>query len=147
MDIMPTIFDLVDRDLGDSVDSQSLRPYLNDTIPSDSGRDAIYLEFHGIRCLHTQRGLIARNGLKYIFNPVDEDELYDLAQDPGEMCNVLDEPAYADQQAALRQRIVQAAAEAQDPVQNYMAKLFGDYDNLAAQPDPSTMYQFMEGNL
>jgi arylsulfatase A-like enzyme len=110
-------------------------------MPTDNSRDALYLEFHGIRCLHTQRGLIGRGGLKYIFNPVDEDELYDLARDPGELHNVLDDPAYAAQRAALRQRIVQAAADARDPVQNYMAKLFGDYDNLAAQPDPSMMYQ------
>lgn len=147
MDIMPTILDLVDQDLGDKVDGRSLRPYLNDDLPSEKGRDAIYLEFHGIRCLHTQRGLIGRDGLKYIFNPVDEDELYDLTSDPGELQNVLDDPRYAAQRAALRQRIVRAAAEAQDPVQNYMAKLFGDYNNLAAQPDPSMMYQLAEASL
>jgi hypothetical protein len=43
---------------------------------TDSGREGIYLEFHGIRCLHTQRALVSRDGFKYIFNPVDEDEFY-----------------------------------------------------------------------
>ena len=145
MDIMPTILDYAGHDLGDTVDGQSLRPYLNDDRLADQGRDAIYLEFHGIRCLHTQRGLVRRDGLKYIFDPVDEDEMYDLASDPGEMRNLLDEQAFADRQSSIRRQMVQAAAVAQDPVQNYMAKLFGDYENLAAQPDPSMMFQIEEG--
>jgi arylsulfatase A-like enzyme len=141
MDIMPTILSYVDHELS-SLDGQSLRPYLNDAVSGADGRDAIYLEFHGIRCLHTQRGLVRQDGMKYIFNPVDEDELYDLSNDPGEAHNLLGNPRYMAQQETMRRRIVQEAARVQDPVQNYMAKLFGDYDNLAVQPDPSTMYNY-----
>jgi arylsulfatase A-like enzyme len=140
MDIMPTIFDLIGQELANQIDGQSLRPYLTGDPGGESGRDAIYMEFHGIRCLHTQRGLVTQNGFKYIFNPLHEDELYDLINDPGELRNLLDDPAYRSQREKCRQEIVQAAVASHDPVQNYMAKLFGDYDNLAAQPDPSTAY-------
>jgi len=88
MDIMPTLFDLVGVDVGEQIDAQSLMPTLGQEKNSQSGRDALLLEFHGIRYLHTQRGLVTRDGLKYIFNPDDEDELYDLNTDPVEMQNL-----------------------------------------------------------
>jgi hypothetical protein len=105
------------------------------------GRDAIYLEFHGIRCLHTQRALITRDRLKYIFNPVDEDEMYDLDQDPGELHNLLTLAHHRDGVQRLRRLMVQAAAKSRDPVQNYMAKLLDEYGLLADQPDVSMAYQ------
>lgn len=142
MDIMPTIFDLTGDSLGSEVNGQSFAPLLEDA--TTPGRDAIYLEFHGIRCLHTQRALVTRDGFKYIFNPVDEDEFYDLNDDPGELHNRLDNPAYNDRIQAVRRRIVHAAAGTRDPVQNYMAKLFGDYTNLAEQPDVSAAYATKE---
>ena len=141
MDIMPTIFDLIGHDLGNGVNSQSLKPFLTDDerLP-DSGREAIYLEFHGIRCLHTQRALVSRSGLKYIFNPVDEDEFYDLTNDPGELRNLIGEAAYQEEIKTMQRLLVEAANEAGDPVQNYAAKLFGDYSLLAPQPDVSAAY-------
>jgi arylsulfatase A-like enzyme len=140
MDIMPTLFDLLGQNLGGSVDGQSFLPFVDGTYPEVLGREAIYLEFHGIRSLHTQRALITRDGLKCIFNPVDEDEMYDLNQDPGELHNLLTLARHRDQAQRLRRLMVQAAAESGDPVQNYMAKLFGEYGLLADQPDVSMAY-------
>jgi hypothetical protein len=71
---------------------------------------------------------------------VDEDEFYDLNRDPAERHNCLHDPAYTNQVERARRLMVQAAGEARDPVQNYIAKLFGDYTNLAAQPDVSAAY-------
>ncbi len=104
------------------------------------GREAIYLEFHGIRCLHTQRAWVSRDDFKYIFNPVDEDELYDLNNDPGELRNLGGEAAYQAEIKKMRRLLIEAADRVGDPVQNYAAKLFGDYTLLAAQPDVSAAY-------
>jgi len=140
MDIMPTIFDLIGHNLGDGVNGQSLKPFLTGERVSGSGREAIYLEFHGIRCLHTQRALVSRTGFKYIFNPVDEDEFYDLNSDPGELRNLIEEIAYQAEIKTMQRWLIETADEAGDPVQNYAAKLFGDYSLLAAQPDVSAAY-------
>lgn len=135
MDIMPTIFDLLGLDLGQAVDGQTLLPLLRDQ--TARGRDHIYLEFHGIRCLHTQRALITRDGFKYIFNPVDEDEVYDLNTDPGEMHNLIDDEGHQGLAQDLRQRLIKASAQVGDPVRDYISKLSGDWQTLSAQPDAS----------
>jgi len=140
MDLMPTVFDLIGHDLGDRVNGQSLKPFLTSEQIPGSGRDAISLEFHGIRCLHTQRALISRDGFKYIFNPVDEDEFYDLNKDPGELHNLIEESAYREEIKTMQRLLIEAADRAGDPVQNYAAKLFGDYSLLADQPDVSAAY-------
>jgi arylsulfatase A-like enzyme len=140
MDLMPTIFDLIGHNLGNNVNGQSLKPYLTGERRPDSGRETIYLEFHGIRCLHTQRALVSRTGFKYIFNPVDEDEFYDLNNDPGELHNLIEEAAYQADIKTMQRRLIEVADQAGDPVQNYAAKLFGDYSLLAAQPDVSAAY-------
>lgn len=98
----------------------------------------MYLEFHGLRCLHTQRALVTDDGWKYIFTPVDEDEVYNLNNDPGELHNLLNEPACQDKVAELRRQMIDAAARARDPVMNYVSKLFGNWQNLSGQPDPSS---------
>ena len=46
--------------------------------------------------------------LKYIHYPHetdDIDEMYDLAKDPHEMNNLIDEPAYAEERAMLKRKL------------------------------------------
>jgi len=40
----------------------------------------------------------------------------------------------------MRRLLIEAADRAGDPVQNYAAKLFGDYTLLTAQPDVSAAH-------
>ncbi len=140
MDIMPTIFDLLDECLSE-VDAQSLLPYLiNGETCAAIGRDALYLEFHGIRYLHTQRGLVSRDGYKYIFNPHDEDELYDLNSDPGELHNLLPDADQHPRTNKLREQLIALARQYDDPVQDCIAKWFGQWRNYSGQPDVSSAY-------
>ena len=140
MDIMPTLFDLIGLDVGTEIDAQSLVPYLYAEASPGKGREALFLEFHGIRYLHTQRGLVTREGYKYIFNPDDEDELYDLNTDPAEMHNLLmdGEHQKADK---LRQQLIALARVYGDPVQDCIAKWFGQWRNYSGQPDVSSQYK------
>jgi arylsulfatase A-like enzyme len=139
MDLMPTLFELIDLRMDAEIDAQSLQPYLGAASNSKSGREALLLEFHGIRYLHTQRGLVTRDGYKYIFNPDDEDELYDLNADPVEMHNLLQngDHSRADE---LRQQLITLSRAYGDPVQDCIAKWFGQWRNFSGQPDVSSQY-------
>jgi uncharacterized sulfatase len=136
MDIFPTILDALGQP-DDTLDGKSFLPVL-DGKPA-ANRDAIYLEFHGIRYLYSQRALVTRDGFKYIFNAGDFDEFYDLNKDPGELTNRIDAPEYRDTVARLRERIKRAAAETRDPIQDDIAKMFGDWENLSGQFEASGM--------
>lgn len=139
MDLFPTILDILGQ-ADEGLDGQSLLPLLQK--PDSHGRESIYLEFHGIRYLYSQRALIARDGLKYIFTPGDHDEVYDLHTDPGELRNVVDEPAYQERIHDLRQRLMQKSAEVGDPIQDYVAKIFGNWETLSGQIEASSPDQF-----
>jgi arylsulfatase A-like enzyme len=141
MDIMPTFFDLIGHSIDGEVDGKSLQLLLNDNPSSTPFRESIYLEFHGIRALQTQRAIVTHQGEKYVFNPTDEDEFYDLKKDPAEMRNALFAPEYLPIITELRQQMVEMASRVSDPVQNYMAKLFSNYETLSDQPDVSAAYQ------
>ena len=63
-----------------------------------------------------------------------------LNNDPGELHNLIEEAIYQEEIKMMQRRLIEAAYEAGDLVQNYGAKLFGDYSLLAAQPDVSAAY-------
>jgi arylsulfatase A-like enzyme len=137
MDIFPTLLDALgqpDRTL----DGKSFLEVL-DGKPLTTARDAIYLEFHGIRYLYSQRALVTRDGYKYIFNAGDFDEFYDLNQDPGELVNRIEASECQETVARLRDRLKRAAAEASDPIRDNIAKMFGDWENLSGQIEAAGM--------
>lgn len=146
MDILPTIL----AGNGESVDhlhGAALEPGAGDADVQQ--RQDLLLESHGMRNLYSQRALVTAGGEKYIFNPSDEDELYDLGNDPGELHNLLatasllpasgesPSPANVD---ALRRRLVNAMSAVGDPLTEYAAKLFGDWSNRSGQPDASSPF-------
>lgn len=51
-----------------------------------------FAECHGQRFNYTQR-IVWQDNYKYVFNGFDEDELYDLAADPHELCNLAGDAA------------------------------------------------------
>lgn len=131
MDIFPTLLDILGQP-DESLDGISLLPILQGKRFAKD-RDAIYLEFHGLRCLYSQRALVTKDGYKYIFNPSDFDEVYDLNTDPGELNNLIDSANHAAKINELRERIKIAAHKAHDPIADYVSKLFGDWEKLSGQ--------------
>ena len=139
MDIFPTILDAVGQ--GDArLDGRSFLNALEGK-PLAQSRDAIFLEFHGIRYLYSQRAIVTRDGYKYIFNAGDYDECYDLNQDPGELNNVIASGQYPATVTRLRDRLKEAAAQFHDPIQDDIAKMFGDWKNLSGQHEAAAMIQ------
>jgi arylsulfatase A-like enzyme len=101
LDVAPTIMALT---LGQEFagHGRSLLPLLRGE--TDSWDNVAYAEMHGQRFSYTQR-VLWRDHYKYVFNPMDFDELYDLAADPHEMNNLANNPAYRQVLEALSERM------------------------------------------
>lgn len=99
--------------IGETFDSQgrSLLPLLNGSL--SDWRDEAYAEMHGQRFFYTQR-IVWQDNYKYVFNGMDQDELYDLAADPGEMRNLAADPAHANVLKRMARRMWEIARETND---------------------------------
>ncbi len=67
--------------------------------------------------LYTQR-MVRDRGWKYVWNATAEDELYDLAADPGEIVNLAAHPAAKPELQRLRGRLLAWLGQTQDPILN-----------------------------
>lgn len=130
MDILPTVLDMAGLPVPETADARSLRCLFSDP-ENYHGRDQIYLEFHGLRFLYSQRAIVTSDGMKYIHSSGDFDEVYDLRNDPWEMKNVIKDPAYSERVQELRFRLMDQAAQSGDPLANYICKIFGCWGHRA----------------
>ncbi|UYM05572.1 sulfatase-like hydrolase/transferase [Solicola gregarius] len=80
---------------------------------SATAREAAVAELHGQRFSYTQR-VVWQDHDKYVFNAFDYDELYDLADDPGERVNLATDPAYRDRLERMTALMWATAAETDD---------------------------------
>lgn len=138
MDIMPTLLDMLGIDKN-FPEARSLLPLL-DNRPIENRRDELYMEFHGLRALYSQRALLTEDGFKYIFTPGDFDECYDLNTDSAEMNNLINNEKYQEKIDELRERLRDAAYRTKDPIRDYISKLFGSWENLSGQVDASSQW-------
>lgn len=137
MDIFPTLLDVLGCP-DQTLDGKSfLKALEGGAIPN--AREAIYLEFHGIRYLSSQRAVVTREGYKYIFNPGDFDEFYDLNKDPGELHNLINSVAHRQAIDRVFAQLKLASALSGDPIRDYIAKLSGDWENLSGQFEAAAM--------
>ena len=103
------------RDLGPWVRGESV----------DDWRDDLLAEDHGHRVMYAQRILWYQN-YKYVFNPADRDELYDLAADPAELRNRIEDAALAEPRRELRRRLRQRLRETGDRLGPQTESLLAD---------------------
>ncbi|MGL1890020.1 MAG: sulfatase-like hydrolase/transferase [Spirochaetaceae bacterium] len=138
MDIMPTILDYLGEDIK-SLDGISMLPYLKGEKPENS-RKEMFMEFHGLRYLCTQRFIVTDDNWKYIFTPGDYDEVYNLNDDPWEMKNLINDKVHEDKVRELRERILANSIKYNDPEQDCLSKFFGKWESPSGQIDASTMF-------
>ena len=125
MDLFPTLLDLLGMK-DESLDGKSFLPVLEGKALEQS-REAIYLEFHGIRFLYSQRAIVTNDGWKYVFTPGDKDECYNLNEDPGELRNLVETPEAKEKVIALRELLTLEAEKSRDPLCNAICKYFGQW--------------------
>lgn len=111
-DFAPTFTELAGEPVDEGLTGASLGPFLRDETPP-AWRDAIHAQCNGVENYFTQRS-VATKDFKYVYNGFDFDELYDLRNDPDEMRNLQDDPAYDDVKHDMVRRMWKFAYREQD---------------------------------
>mgnify|MGYP005838888411 CR=1 FL=1 len=126
MDIAPTLIEVTGAEQLNKCSGKSLMPFLRGEQPED-WRDAIYTQCNGVEIYYTSR-TVKDKGYKYVYTPIDIDELYDLKNDPYEMKNLIDEPSMQDIKKQMIKKMWQKAFESEDTIFNrYITVALADY--------------------
>ena len=105
MDLMPTILELAGIDPPEGIDALSLLPLLRGKEPA-RWPESVYCEHHGeVWGYQTQR-MVRTHRWKYVYNPHDRDELYDMETDPFEMYNRISDPEVREALAQMKGRLL-----------------------------------------
>ena len=112
VDVAPTLLDMVGAEPIENCEGRSLLPLLKGERPEGWESEA-FAEFHGQRFFFTQR-IVWGERYKYIFNGFDYDELYDLENDPHELRNLANDPAYREIRDELAARMWKRVHETGD---------------------------------
>ncbi len=124
VDLAPTLLELTGADPEPGMQGRSLLPMINDPSGEPAGRDDVYAEYynacqdhHGERAYVTmvrtaEHKIIVQHGAGGGVGG----ELYDLVEDPGEVVNRWDDPAYLTAKVAMLQRMVDRMARTVDPL-------------------------------
>lgn len=115
LDLAATMYEAACLPVPSDCQGRSLVPVLRGTTPDDWRRDVV-ATYNGAQFgLYVQRMLRDRRW-KYVWNPTDVDEVYDLAEDPWELTNRVADPACADVLSAMRARLYEQLCAQGDPV-------------------------------
>lgn len=94
LDLLPTLVDIAAGQPFDAyatpLEGRSLMPHLS----GDGGHDEVIGEYMGEGTV-TPVMMIRRGNYKYVYCPVDPDQLYNLAEDPRELNNLADDERYS----------------------------------------------------
>ncbi|MFQ6098259.1 MAG: sulfatase-like hydrolase/transferase, partial [Armatimonadota bacterium] len=116
MDVGPTLLEAASAPNLEPCDAQSLMPILRDQ-EADGQRDELYCQMNGVELYYTQR-IVRAGRYKYVFNGFDFDELYDLAADPFERVNLINDPSLDTVRKGLLARLWDWARRTDDFIDN-----------------------------
>ena len=112
LDLVPTVLEFAGLSVPIDLHGVSLMPYLRGEAHPAPRRYAL-TTYNGQQFgLFSQR-MLRMGDFKYTWNLTDTDELYDLANDPYELRNVIADPAYAETLQTMRHRLL-AELQAED---------------------------------
>lgn len=139
-DLTPTFLDLAGLPVPEHFDGRSLLPLVHGD-PVDDWPTELIAEFHGHHFPYPQR-MIRTDRYKLVVNPVDCNELYDLAEDPDELHNRYHHPELAAVRQDLMRRLYDALRDRGDNFYHWMTSMFEvgakSYDTALSQLDPAT---------
>ncbi len=120
LDLAPTLLDYADVEVPSAMQGESFRQLVSGE--TDQWRDAVYYTYYEYPSVHMVKrhyGVATdRYKLIHFYYDIDEWELYDLEKDPNEMNSVYDDPAYAEVQEQMHQRLTELRAEYGDSDEN-----------------------------
>ena len=125
-DFMPTFLDIAGTSVPENLSGRSLKPFLHGEKP-EGWRDAHYTQFNGVELYYSQRSVTTKV-YKYVYNGFDDDELYDLQNDPLELHNVAQDPSFIRVKHELVRKMWRFAAQENDD------RLFNPYCTVALTP-------------
>jgi arylsulfatase A-like enzyme len=109
LDFPETFLDYAGVEIPDDMQGKSLRPLLENAQSDENFRDAVYYHYYDFPAFHMvkkQYGVRTdRYKLIHFYDDIDTWELYDLQEDPKEIHNLIDDPAYDTIEAALRVKL------------------------------------------
>ncbi len=124
-DFTPTFLELAGVEPPYPLTGRSFMPLLRDEpVEWDN---ILYTQFNGVELYYSQR-IVATDTHKYVYNGFDFDELYDLTNDPHELKNVADDPAYTDIKHELVRKMWRFADQQKDEL------IFNPYGTVAFAP-------------
>ncbi len=120
LDLAPTFLDYAGVTIPDEMQGMSFRDLVSGK--TDEWRDAVYYTYYEYPSVHMVKrhyGVATeRYKLMHFYYDIDEWEMYDLENDPSEMKNIYDDPAYAEVRDMLHKRLEELRSE------------YGDSDEL-----------------
>lgn len=108
MDLFATILDHAGVSRPDNAPpgtSRSLMPLLTGNMAADWGDDAVFSEQEETRVIRTPKWVLFKRFSKTCAVDI-EDELYDVENDPGETCNLADDPDHAEIRRRLDAQLI-----------------------------------------
>jgi arylsulfatase A-like enzyme len=146
LDFAETLLDFAGVEIPSDMQGRSLRPILEGQTPADWRRSMYYhfYEYPGWHFVKRHYGLRThRYKLIHYYHDIDQWELFDLEQDPGEMANLYGRPEYAELTKRLKRELVavqhklgdsrELAAELVKKFPHGSTPPWGRYDDLKAQ--------------
>ena len=120
LDFAPTFLDYANIEIPDEMQGESFRKLVSGE--TGEWRDAVYYTYYEYPAVHMVKrhyGVATeRYKLIHFYYDIDEWEMYDLQTDPQEMKNIYNDPAYADAQKMLHERLTELRAQYGDSDEN-----------------------------
>lgn len=115
VDLMPTFLQMGGMEQPSDIDGRSIVPLLKECIPTDWPQEA-YVELNGYESTLGSMRMIRTKQWKYVYNPMSNDELYDMESDPAELYNLADKLAFKHVLRRMRDRMLKKLRETGDSI-------------------------------
>ncbi len=127
VDLMPTLLQMGEAPIPDDLDGRDLTPLLSNKIPED-WNDSILVEFHGYESTLASIRMVRDDRWKYVYNPFDRDELYDMQSDPYELRNLADQLGFKHVLRRMKQKLLKWLRSTNDGIVGETSWQSNSYD-------------------